>query len=224
MTASASISTSIPGSMSCFTSTIVAAGRIVANASPWSAADRFPVGDPRDVHPRPDHVLQSGTGTRQGGANRRQGLHGLRVGIALADQARRRHGRAAGDKYERPDPHGPGVADDRLPLAAARDVLASWACPPREQTHQIVEGSQDPVRIRGVLGSVRDQPHRHSGCPGGLDIDGHIADIHRLRRRPTAACVPRSPWPGRAWAGPHPRGRGSPESTRQSREGKPVAG
>ena len=121
--ASASISTSMSGSISFATSTIDVAGRMRAEDFAVRLADRFPVEDVGDVHARAHDVLEGGARLLQGAADVGEDLHRLRARVALADDLSAFVGGGrARDVHDVADANGAGIADQRLPLRAAGDV------------------------------------------------------------------------------------------------------
>ena len=86
MAASASISTSIAGSMSRFTSTIVVAGRIAPNISRVRAPDRLPLPDVGHINARANDVARRRARLRECRSDVRERLFRLRVRVADADE------------------------------------------------------------------------------------------------------------------------------------------
>jgi hypothetical protein len=93
------------------------------------AADFFPVRDVHDIKASAHHVVEGGAGFEQGGFDIFDGLQGLDVNIANADDiAVGSGGGRAGDGDDVADTHGSGIADDGLPRGAAGNILTSHVC------------------------------------------------------------------------------------------------
>src|SRR5262249_32405356 len=88
------------------------------------ATDLLPVTrDVDDVHARADDVRHPRTGPGEGRIDVLERLDGLGVGVAgTYDPALPVRGRGSRDVDDPPRPHGPRVADDRLPLRARGDL------------------------------------------------------------------------------------------------------
>ena len=86
------------------------------------AADRLPLGDVGNEHASADDVMKRRTGLLECGLDSAEGLHGLKVRIARADDAGRSDRGRASDENVLADANGAGVADDGLPWPAAGDV------------------------------------------------------------------------------------------------------
>jgi len=76
-------SINMAGSISCLTSTIVAAGRILAKYSPWRG-QWLPLGDVGDEHACADNIAELSAGLSESSLNVLNGLNGLGVSIACA--------------------------------------------------------------------------------------------------------------------------------------------
>src|SRR5580704_14560354 len=89
-----------------------------------SAADFFPVGDVHDIKASAYNVVKGGAGFEQGGLTILDGLQGLDVDIADADDiAVGASGGGAGDGNDVADTHGSRIANDGLPGGTAGNVL-----------------------------------------------------------------------------------------------------
>ena len=97
--------------MSWLTWTMVAAGRMAPKNSPWAQADRLPLGDVGDEHAGADDVMKGCTGLLKRGLNGAEGLHGLKVRVARANDASRSGRGRACDECVLADANGAGVAD-----------------------------------------------------------------------------------------------------------------
>ena len=103
--ASASISTSMSGSIKRFTSTMVVAGPDRPKHLPMCAADFLPLIDIGHINARPHDIRNRCAGPHERRFNRLQGLNGLRVGIILPHESCSRHRSGAGDLHGLTDPH-----------------------------------------------------------------------------------------------------------------------
>ena len=88
------------------------------------AADRLPLGDVGDIDAGADDVMKGCARLLECGLDGAEGLNGLKVRVARTDDARWRYRGCAGDEDLLADANRTGVADDRLPWPAARDVDA----------------------------------------------------------------------------------------------------
>src|SRR5262249_11295553 len=101
-----------------------------------SLSDLSPIGDPRDVDPGADDVFQTPPSLFDRGSHVAEGLDGLSVRVARADDVSAGTGRrGARDVDDVADPHRSRVAHDGLPGRSARDVdpASHWSrCEARE--------------------------------------------------------------------------------------------
>ena len=128
ITASASISISISGEMSRRTSTMLVAGRMVAEHLAVRPGELLPAADVGHVHPGAHDVVQRRAGPPERRLDVLERLRRLGVGIPHADDRAVGSGRRrAGDVHGVADPHRARVADDRLPGRATGDELSFHA-------------------------------------------------------------------------------------------------
>jgi len=121
------------------------------------ATDRLPLGDVGDEHAGANNVIKRSTGLRERSLNGAEGLHGLEVRIAKADDALRSDRSRAGDKDVLTDVNRAGIADNRLPWPAAGDVDAHVS---HAESLTLEEGRTDQLGEFYSVAGVMVKHHR----------------------------------------------------------------
>jgi hypothetical protein len=172
--ASASISTSISGSISRLTSTIEVVGPDRREDLAVRSADGFPVaGDVGHVDSRAHDILERSAGAFERRADVRKRLQRLRAGVVLADERTiRSRGGRTGDVNHRPNTHGARVPHHRFPLGSGRNVLSG---------HAFTIRSRRPA-ARSLCTSGLQLSDRSRSTPNGSENRGLYTAGQEVRR------------------------------------------
>src|SRR5262245_24221197 len=112
------------------------------------ASNGFPVaGDVHHVHARPNHIAELGAGVLKRRLDVLHRLTRLRGSVIVTDNLAVRAGcRRPRHVDVRAESNGAGVADDRLPRGAGRDMLLGWLVWPGRHTKPRVRNMSGPRR------------------------------------------------------------------------------